>query len=210
MKRPLIEEVADQKNRAVLLILTGPTGSGKDTMLTKIQEADPTSVRIITTTSRPMRENESQGNPYHFVSREEFEQKIGEHELFEWVEFRGEYMGTQRKTLEEALAKGVNVIWRIDTKGVKNIKDKVRAMTDRVVFIFLMSPVEVLKERVRRDEGEEGFTRRWHESLVLWEMEQYDDCDYLVINEEGKLAETVQKVLAVMETKRHEIVKRPQ
>ncbi len=64
------------------------------------------------------------GTPYHFVSREQFEQLIAEGAFFEWVEFRGELYGTQKKTLQDALATGNGVIWRIEAKGVKNIKRK--------------------------------------------------------------------------------------
>lgn len=206
-KRILSEEADDQKKRGVLLILTGPTGSGKDTILGKLQETDPSCIRIVTTTSRPRRPHESEGNPYYFVSRDDFEKKIAEKAFFEWVEFRGEYMGTQRKTLEDALAKGVHVIWRIDTKGVKNIREKIKTLTDRVVFVYLASPVTILKQRVIRDEGEENYLKRWHESLVIWEMEQYDDCDYLVINEEGQIESTVMNIHAIMQAKRLEILK---
>jgi guanylate kinase len=198
--------MVDQKQRGVLLILTGPTGSGKDTVFYKLQERDPRIIKIITTTSRPMRQNERPGDPYHFLSKEVFEKKIGEKAFFEWVEFRGAYMGTQKRTLEEALASGKDVVWRIDTKGVKNIKEKVKAMTNRVVFVFLTAPIGILEQRVLRDEGELGFPHRWNESLVKWEMEQYDDCNYLLVNEEGKLDQTVDNVLSIMQAKRFEIL----
>lgn len=201
------EEAAAQKNRGVLLVLTGPSGAGKDTLFAKLKEKRPSIIKIITTTSRAPRAGESEGNPYHFISREEFEKKIVEDAFFEWVEFRGALNGTQKKTLEDALKKGVDVIWRIDAKGVKNIKEKVKAMVDRSVFVFLTSPVEILKNRVQKDEGEQS-VKRWNESIVLWEREQYDDCDYLVFNEQEKLEEAVMDVLAIMDTKRLEILKK--
>lgn len=201
------EEAAAQKSRGVLLVLTGPSGAGKDTLFAKLKEKRPSIIKIVTTTSRAPRAGESEGNPYHFISREEFEKKIVEDAFFEWVEFRGALNGTQKKTLEDALKKGVDVIWRIDAKGVKNIKEKVKAMVDRSVFVFLTSPVEVLKNRVQKDEGEQS-VKRWNESIVLWEREQYDDCDYLVFNEQEKLEEAVMDVLAIMDTKRLEILKK--
>lgn len=206
MKIAVDQEIARQQKEGVLLVLTGPTGAGKDTLFAKLQERNPSMARIITTTSRQMRPNESEGNPYYFINRNVFEEKIAEGAFFEWVEFRGELYGTQRKTLEEAVAKGTDVIWHIDAKGIKNIKEKVKTTIPRSVFVFLTAPsINVLEERVHKDEGK--VMHRWNEALVRWEMDQYDDCDYLVVNEDGHLEETVQKVFAVMDAKRAEIIK---
>lgn len=206
MKKSIAEEITDQQKRGVLLVLTGPTGAGKDTLFAQIQKKHPEINRIITTTSREKRPNESEGNPYYFVSQDTFETMIGEGKFFEWVEFRGHLYGTQKQTLEAAIHSGKDVIWHIDMKGVKNIKEKVKHMTNRAVFVFLAAPsVEHLENRVKKDEGK--VVHRWNLALVSWEMEQYDDCDYLVVNYEDKLEKAVFDVLAIMETKRLEIIK---
>src|SRR3989338_3018471 len=102
MSKPIEEEGSLQKTRGVLMVLTGPTASGKDTVFARLQEENPQFVRLITTTSRTPREDESEGNPYHFISRDEFEDKISKHDFFEWVEFREHLYGTEKKTLSEA------------------------------------------------------------------------------------------------------------
>ncbi len=200
------DEIDNQKSRGVLLVLTGPTGAGKDTVFNHLMEKNSSIVKVITTVSRAKRETESEGHPYYFIERADFEQKIADGAFFEWVEFRGHLYGTQKETLEKALATGNDVIWHIDAKGVKNIKEKVKEMFPRSVFVFLTAPtVDVLKHRVQNDE-QHLMHHRWNEPLVVWEMEQYDDCDYLVINEDGNLEKTVGKVEAIIEAKRQEIL----
>ena len=204
---PILEEVAKQKNRGVLLVLTGPSGARKDTVLSKLQERSPQMIKIVTTTSRAMREKESEGHPYHFVSRDQFEELIAEGAFFEWVEFRGELYGTQKKTLLDALKDGHDVIWKIEAKGVKNIKDKIKQMVPRVVFVFLTTDsVDTMRNRVRQDEGEEGAKTRFNEPLVVWEMKQYEDCDYLVANKDHDLDATVSSIEAILQSKRLQVI----
>ncbi len=206
MHKQIYEEIKAQKNRSVLIILTGPTGAGKDTVLNHLLHRHPTITKIITTTSRPMREIESEGNPYHFITREEFEKMIGLHAFYEWVEFRSDLYGTQKKTIENALKSGHDVVWKIEAKGVKNIKQKIKENYPRSVLLFLTAPsIHMMYERIEKDSGN-NLHHRWNEPLVKWEMEQYDDSEYLVVNEDGKLDETVKKIEAIIESKRQEII----
>ncbi len=201
------EEIGDQKKRGVLLVLTGPTGAGKDALFAKLQEKNPLLGRIITTTSREMRPDEQEGNPYYFISREAFEAMVADGAFFEWVEFRGQFYGTQKKTLEKELAKNSDVIWHIDAKGVKNIKEKVKELFPRSVFVFLAAPdVAILEQRVQQDEGKAH--HRWNKDLVSWELDQYDDCEYLVVNHDKALEKAVEDVLCIIEAKRCEIIKK--
>ena len=206
-QKSVFQEVEEQEKRGVLLVLTGPTGAGKDTLFAKLMQNDSSIIKVTTTTSRLKRDIEQEGNPYYFIGREAFESLIAQGAFFEWVEFRGELYGTQKKTLQDALSKGVDVIWHIDAKGVKNIKEKVKEMTNRSAFVFLTaSSIDVLEKRVKKDEGEKGIVHRWNEALVSWELEQYDDCDYVVVNENDQLDKTIIRVKAIMNTKRMEIL----
>src|SRR5579884_3545818 len=120
-KKPLSDEIAEQQRRTVLLVLTGPSGAGKDTVIAELVRNNPQMGRVITTTTRQMREGESEGSPYHFISREKFEQLIAEDAFLEWVEFRGELYGTQKQTFPDTMQSGNDVIWKIEMKGVKNM-----------------------------------------------------------------------------------------
>ncbi len=211
---PIHEEIEAQKKRGVLVILTGPTCAGKDSVMKSLLEKRPNLIRMVTTNSRPMRPEEKEGADYHFVARDDFEKLIGEDAFIEWVEYLGHYKGGQKKHLEEALASGKDVIWRIDVRGVKNVRAKVDEMVEdsesaveAAVFIFLTPPdLETLDKRmrVRGTENEQV----WHESLNLakWELEQYDDCDYLVVNEDNKLEEAVAAIECIIESARRMIV----
>lgn len=204
-EQDIFSELLAQKSRGVLLVLTGPSGSGKDTVISALSQSNPEFLKIITTTSRKMRDGEKESEPYHFISRDEFEKLIAEDAFFEWVEFRGELYGTQNKTLTEAFESGKDVIWKIEAKGIKNTKEKIKRMMPRSVFVYLGAPdISTLKDRVFAAEGENAHLR-WNEALVLWEMKQFDDCEYLIMNKDGEIEKTVQLVAAVIDAKRVEI-----
>ena len=211
---PFSEEAGEQKKRGVLVILTGPTAAGKDTVMKALLDKRPNLTRMVTTNSRPMRPEEKEGIDYHFVSREDFEKLLAEDAFIEWVEYLGHYKGGQRKHLEEALASGKDVIWRIDVRGVKNIRGKVEDMVEdpespvkAAVFIFLAPPDLATLEGRMRTRGTEN-EKVWNDGLNLakWELEQYDDCDYLVINEDGKLEAAITIVESIIEATHRLIV----
>lgn len=203
----IFEEIELQKKRNVFLVLTGPIGAGKDALFTQYLKQYPDTMRIITTTSRPMRAGESEGNPIHFVSNEKFEAMIKNNEFFDWVEFRDYYKGTPYQTLKDAINSGKDIIWHIEAQGIKQQKPKIQAMPIRSVFVFLTAPSrEVLEDRVKKAEGDAAVTR-WNEPLVQKSLDNYMDCEYLVVNEEGKLDEAIKKIRAILDAKRMEIEK---
>ncbi len=200
-------EIEAQKKRGVLIILTGPTAAGKDTIMKALLQKRANLIRMVTTNSRPVREGEVEGTDYHFVDREEFEKLISEDAFVEWVEYLGHYKGGQKKHLEEALASGKDVIWRIDVRGVKNIRTKIEEMVEdpessvqSAVFIFLAPPNLETLERRMRSRGTEN-EQVWAQGLNLakWEFEQFDDCDYLIINEDDKLEEAIKAAESIIE-----------
>lgn len=196
-----------QKKRGVLLILSGPSGVGKDTVMLKLLEKYPKMEKLITTNSRPKRDEERDGFDYHFVTREEFEKLIAEDAFFEWVEYRGHYRGGQKKHVEEALASGRDVIWRIDVRGVMNIKEKVKESFPHSAFVLLaVDDLEVLKKRMeeRASETKEDF--EWSMDIAVWEQRQWNHFDYVVQNEDGRLDKAVESVADIVETTRMRVI----
>jgi len=211
----IFDEITDQKKRGVLLVLTGPTCAGKDALIEELLKKNTNLIRLVTTTSRPPRPEEKQGHDYYFVEREQFEELIAKEAFVEWVEYRGHYKGGQKQHVEQALSSGKDVVWRIDVRGVKNIKSTVKKMindpnspVNHVAFVFLTAPdLNTLEKRIikRGTESEKEITISLN--LAKWEFAQFEDSDYLVVNEDGKLDQAVVKAQSIIEASRLKISK---
>ncbi|MFZ5982377.1 MAG: guanylate kinase [Patescibacteria group bacterium] len=183
-------------DRGNLFIISGPSGAGEDSVIEGLREYLPIE-RVITTTSRPMREGDKQGSPYYFISREEFEQKIKNGELAEWAkEYNDNFYGVTKEELDRVSESGRVGIWKIEYKGVIFAKKNF----PEVRSIYIAPPsLEILAERIRRRNPEVSeeyieermdYTREW--------MRHEDVYDFKVVNEEGKLNETIQKVAKII------------
>ena len=196
-------ELERQRKRGVLLVLSGPSGVGKDTVMLKLLEKYPNMEKLVTTNSRPKRDDEKDGFDYHFVTREEFEKLIVDEAFFEWVEYRGHYRGGQKKHVQEALDSGKDVIWRIDVRGVMNIREKVKEMFPHSVFVLLaVDNMETLKHRMEKRASETQDEFEWSMDMAVWEQRQWHHFDYIVRNEDGNLAKTVEEVAKIVEVTR--------
>lgn len=197
-------ELSRQEKRGILLVLSGPSAVGKDTVVRKMLEKYPQMVKMVTTNSRSPREGEKEGFDYYFVSDGEFEKLIAEESFLEWVEYRGHYRGAQKKHVEEALRSGKDVIWHMDVKGVKNIKKKIRSITPYSVFVFLaVKDLETLEKRIIKRATETSNEVTWSMDVAVWEQRQYPDYDYVISNEDGSLDKTVETLSSIVETIRH-------
>jgi len=204
----VIQELDQQTKRGVLLVVSGASGAGKDTVMKLLLQNYSNMQKLVTTNSRPKRPEEVEGYDYYFVSKEEFERLIAEDAFFEWVEYRGHYRGGQKRHVAEALASGKDVIWRIDVKGVKNIKKKVKEMFPYSVFVLLVvRDLDTLEKRMIERASENNEELSWSLDMAIWEQKQFKDFDYLVPNEDGNLEETVSRVAAIVEATRMRVVK---
>lgn len=199
-------ELSRQEKRGVLLVISGPSGAGKDTVMQKLLERDLKMQKLVTTNSRPKRDEEENGYDYHFVTREEFEKLIAEEAFFEWVEYRGHYRGGQKKHVEEALASGKDVVWRIDVRGVKNIREKVKEQFPHSCFVLLaVDDMKTLEKRMIERDSETGADLKWSMDMAEWEQRQWNDFDYVVSNENGDLDKTVERVAKIVEVTRMKV-----
>lgn len=176
-----------------LFILSGPSGSGKDTVLARVLQADENITLSISSITRQMRVGEVEGEKYHFISREEFELLIKEDALLEYNVFVGNYYGTPKKAVMNALENGKDVILEIDVNGA----DQIRKKLPEAVSIFIMPPsYEELKRRLtgRGTDSEEVIESRL--KSALGEMERAKDYNYIVKND--VLEKAVEDVLHII------------
>jgi len=201
----LAKELEEQDKRNLLIIISGPSCSGKDSVIAELLKRNKNMTRLVTTNSRPKRPGEKEGWDYYFVNREQFEKLIAENAFYEWVEYRGSYRGGQKKHVKQALKSGKDVLWRIDVRGVKNIQKRVRKEIPNCIFIFLTETLDVLKKRMKKRATETKQEFKWSIDRAKWELNQYQSFDYLVRNVQGKLKETVEKVEDIIEAEKRRV-----
>ena len=177
-----------------LFIISGPSGAGEDSVIAGLKKIMPIE-RVITTTTRSPRPGESNGDPYYFVSSTEFQAGIEQKKFFEYAqEYNDNYYGVTFEEIERVKNSGRIGIWKIEYKGVITAK---KLLPD-ITAILINAPLEILKQRIRRrDRVTEEFIAERMRYTEEW-LKYKDIYDYEVINEEGKLAEAIQKVAEII------------
>lgn len=169
----------------MLIVLSGPSGVGKDAVLARMKISGRPLHFTVTATTRPQRQGESDGVDYHFVSQERFEEMVKGGELLEWAEVYGNSYGVPRSQVKEALEQGRDVLVRVDVQGAATIKHAV----PQALLIFLASPsMEAVEERLRKRSTESIAELERRIETAREEMEQLPMFDYVVVNDEVELA----------------------
>ncbi len=168
-------------NKGTLIIISGPSGSGKDTVLKLLFEKMPEIAFSISNVSRPMRKGEVQGEKYNFVTREEFEKMIADDALLEYNIYCENYYGTPKAPVERCIESGNEIILEVDVNGAENVRKK---CTDCFSVFILPPSFEVLKNRLtgRGTESPEVIEKRLEQAKA--EMAKAKDYDYVVVNDD--------------------------
>lgn len=180
----------------MLVVLTGPTGSGKDTIMQKLLAHYPKMHKVVTTTTRKMRGNEQDGIDYHFLSSEEFKAKIDQGQFLEWVQYGGNFYGTQKLAIAAVLGK--DAVWRIDPSRA----GQVRQLVQNPLVIYIKISEKEARERLKkRSLPDEEIDNRLAQDAQFWQKFK-GSYDFVVENPPGQLEETVQEIIQIIEAHR--------
>jgi guanylate kinase len=190
-----VNQSRSERNRALLIVLSGPSGVGKDVVLARMRKLGCPFHYVVTATTRPQRAKERNGIDYHFLSQEEFEQMIHTEQLIEWAKVYGNYYGVPRDELARALPKGVDVIMKVDVQGAATIKK----ILPQAVFIFLMPPsMKDLELRLKQRHSESSNDLALRSEKAKEEIKSLPLFDYVVTSYQGKLDDIVSQINAIV------------
>lgn len=182
-----------KKKYGALIVLSGPSGAGKDTICNAFLKRNDQCFLSISCTSRTPRGEEKDGTHYYFLTREAFEEKISKNELLEYAEYNGNYYGTPKDRIEEKRSKGIHVILEIEVQGALKVKE----LVPDAIFIFLMPPsMDILKQRLenRGTETKEKVLARF--KTAYQEINEMTKYNYVVVNDE--VEDAVNKIECIL------------
>ena len=186
----------------LLIVLSGPSGVGKDALLRKMKEQKYPFHYVVTVTSRPRREGERDGVDYRFISQREFQQMIDNGDLLEWANVYGNYYGVPRKEIGQALSKGKDVIVKVDVQGAATIK----RILPQAVFIFLRPPsMEELERRLRQRHSESAKDLALRLRKAEEEMKSLPLFDHVLTSYQGKLDEAISQIQAIVTAEKRRV-----
>ena len=184
-------------NKGLLIVVSGPSGAGKDTICQKLIKENSNIWMSVSMTTRKPRPLEKDGVDYFFVSSEEFENKINDNTFLEYASYNDNYYGTPKDKVEKKLNEGKDVILVIDINGAINIKKIIPS----ALFIFIMPPnMETLKNRLigRKTESKDKVVKRF--ITAYNEVNNYKKYNYVVVND--KVEDAVNKVKSIIQSEK--------
>jgi guanylate kinase len=189
----------------LLIVISGPSGAGKDSVINQMKDRQLPFHFVVTATSRPPRPHEQEGVDYIFVSQEEFARMIADGEMLEYAYVYNDYKGIPKNQVREALASGQDVIMRVDVQGAATV----RRLSPGAVLIFLTTQGEeelVQRLRLRKTESSDELDLRI--AMARQELKRLKEFDYVVVNRDNQLNESVEAILAIISAEHHRVQQR--
>lgn len=188
--------------RPLLIVLSGPSGVGKDETIHHMKACGLPFHFVVTATTRPRREGEVDGSDYHFVSVADFAELIEAGELLEHAVVYGDHKGIPKRQVREALASGKDVVLRIDVQGARTI----RQLVPEALFIFLIADsMDELERRLRERKSEPADQLKMRIATARQELRRIEAFDYVVVNRRGAIDRTVEVIAAIITAEKHRV-----
>ena len=186
----------------LLIVISGPSGAGKDTVMQRMKERGLPFHFVVTATTRPRRANEVHGRDYLFISTEEFARMIDEDELIEHAIVYGDYKGIPKQQVREALASGMDVVMRLDVQGAETV----RKLAPEALMIFITTESEeALVQRLETRKTETANSLAIRIATARKELNRVEAFDYVIVNRNFHLDETVDIIRAIIDAQHHRV-----
>jgi len=185
----------DRIFQPLLVVLSGPSGVGKDAVLARMRKLGRSFHYVVTATTRPKRSREKNGVHYHFLSGKEFQEMLRNNQFLEWANVYGNYYGVPKDEITSALSKGIDAIVKVDVQGAATIKE----ILPQAVFIFLRPPsMAELEQRLRRRRSESSEDLALRLERVKGEIKGLPLFDYVITSHQNKLDEVISQIDAIV------------
>jgi len=185
--------------RPRLIVISGPSGVGKDTVIDRMRALYSDMFFAVTATSRDQRPGEVDGEHYYFYTREQFAQQLAAGEFIEWAEVYGNFYGVPKAPIREALANGRDAIVKVDTQGAQTF----RRLAPGGIFIFIAPPsIDELARRLRSRKTDDAAALSRRLRTAQRELATVEHFDYVVFNESEREDTTVAQIIAILSAER--------
>lgn len=189
----------------LLIVISGPSGVGKDSVLCTLKQRSTPFYFVVTATTRARRAEEVDGVDYFFVSQTRFAEMIDKDELLEYAIVYDDFKGIPKQQVREALQSGKDVVMRLDVQGAETIRD----LCPEALLIFLTVQDEAeLIDRLMKRKTEDSGSLKLRIATARHELNRIQNFDYVVVNQQDKLDEAVDTILAIIQAEHHRVTPR--
>lgn len=191
----------------LLVVLSGPSGVGKSTIVKKLLKSNSRLLMSVSCTTRGPRPGEKNGKDYFFISKKEFSEKVKCGDFLEWAEVHGHYYGTPKGPIEESLEKKKTVLLEVDVQGAQVIKEWLYKahLRKSAVFVFLIPPsVDILAFRLKRRKTESSELLNYRLRAAIAELQVMEKYDYIVVND--KIDHAAKKIKAIINVEKERVL----